>query len=172
MYYIVYIYMLMNDSIKLYFFPKVADYGFHALTLLSLLFYASDIFIRSFHEPKYFFGFFFFADVFCAVMILGSAFIENISQWITISFLKILMVCKITKIIFSYKDIMRKRKLKKKKFEEMKKKRNKVGSSGSTSLMAKNGPMTSKEKIKAKMSIFGFGKPDARSNYSETERSD
>lgn len=47
-------------------------------------------------------------------MVLGSAFIEDISDWITISFLKVLMVVKITNIIFAYKNFMRRRKLKKK----------------------------------------------------------
>lgn len=53
-YYMVYVYMLLNDSIKLYFFPKWADYAFHGLTVVSIIAYAIDIVFRSTHEKKYF----------------------------------------------------------------------------------------------------------------------
>ncbi len=139
-YYIIYAYMMMNDSVKLYFFPSWADIAFNSLTVLSVILYIIDIIFRSIQEQKYFLRFFFIVDVGCVFLILGSAFIENISYWITLSFLKILMVVKITNIIFAYKEFMRKRKIKKKL------KNSKKGGKGSSSLLGSKGAMAQKKK--------------------------
>ncbi len=45
-YYTVYLYMLMNDSIRLYFFPKWADIPFTILTFISAFLYVIDIVFR------------------------------------------------------------------------------------------------------------------------------
>lgn len=96
---------------KLYFFPKIADNIINAVTFVLLVFHILDLILRSIVEPKYFPYFFFWADVICVFFIVASAIITSISLWITLSFLKILMVLKVTKIILTYKEFRWSRKM-------------------------------------------------------------
>lgn len=107
-YWIMYIYLLIKDSMKLYFFPKIMDIPINILTFILLIWFVIDIILRCFTDKGYFFWFFFFADLACLFFIVSSAVVTSISIWITLSFLKILMVLKITSLIQAYKEWRRK----------------------------------------------------------------
>jgi hypothetical protein len=117
-YWIIYAYLMLNESIKLFFFPKWADIPFNILTSMCGVLYIIDICFRCFLEVKYFPRFFFFTDIASILFIFACAFIENISYWITLSFLKIIMVVRITNILMAYKEWNRARKNKKKAKQE------------------------------------------------------
>lgn len=122
-FWIIYTYLLLNDSIKLYFLPKMADYPINALTFICLLYFIIDMIIRCFTEKRYFPWFYFWVDIADIFFIASSAIIQSISLWITLSFLKILMVLKIAKLIQTYKEWRWARKIKKKiKQEKLNKK--------------------------------------------------
>lgn len=99
-----YIYLLINDSVKLYLFPMFMDIPINILTFLLLIWYVLDIIVRCFTDKGYFFRFFFWADIVCLFFIVSSTIVTSISIWITLSFLKILMVLKITSLIQAYKE--------------------------------------------------------------------
>jgi len=68
----------------------------NVLTFLLLILFLVDLVLRCFTEKGYFARFYFWADIACTFFIVAAALITSISLWITLSFLKILMVLKIT----------------------------------------------------------------------------
>ena len=113
-FYIIYIYMMLNDAIKLFFFPKWADMIFLVFTLIGIIIFVIDIIVRCVVQKGYFPYFFFWVDCANVIFILGSAVIQDVSLWITLSFLKVLMLVKITDVIMSVKEKRREWKIKKK----------------------------------------------------------
>jgi len=65
--------MMLNDTVKLTFFPKPADIFFNGLTLLVGIVWMVDIIIRSITENRYVLRFFFWTDVFSLIFITFSA---------------------------------------------------------------------------------------------------
>lgn len=121
-YSIIYLYLMINEAIKLAIFEKQADLYFNIVTCLACVIYATDIVFRSMFQDNYILKFFFFTDIVSIFLILGAAFAMNISQWNGLAFSKMIMVVRITDVVISYKDWVRSRKYKKKIIEERLKK--------------------------------------------------
>ena len=100
---------MVNDAIKLSLLPKAADLPINVLTFLCLMYYLVHCVLKCITNMKYRFSFFFLCDLASMIFIIGSAIINNISNWITLSFLKIVMVVKVTDIIMDFKVWNRKR---------------------------------------------------------------
>jgi hypothetical protein len=107
-----YLYLLLNDSVKLYLLPNFMDIPVNIITFFLLIWLIVDIVLRCITDRGYFLRFYFWADIACVFFIIGSAIIEIISYWILFSFLKILMVLKITSLIQAYKEWRRRMKYK------------------------------------------------------------
>lgn len=155
-YWILYTYMMLNDTIKLTFFPKMADIFFNGLTLFVGVIWVLDITVRSITESGYVLRFFFWTDVSALIFITFSALTQDISRWITVSFLKMVMVVRITNIVTAYKELRRSMKLKNQKREKEKKKNNRrtimdKNRSGSTA------SIISKKKKSVIPAMFNFG---------------
>lgn len=144
-YWIMYVYLMINDSVKLFFFPKFMDLPINILTFLVLIWFVADLILRCFTDKGYFLRFFFFADIACLVFIVASAIIEIISLWILFSFLKILMVLKITSLIQAYKEWRRRLKFRSKMRKERAQRQN-----ANSSILGKGGILAAPKK-----SIFG-----------------
>ena len=142
-----YIYLLINDSVKLYLFPMFMDIPINILTFLLLIWYVVDIIVRCFTDKGYFFRFFFWADIVCLFFIVSSTIVTSISIWITLSFLKILMVLKITSLIQAYKEWRRWLKFRAKIWKEWM-----ARNASNQAILGKNGLLTAP--AKAKKSIF------------------
>lgn len=104
-----YYWLALNDQFRLIFIPKSGDVAFFVFTIIFVVLFILDIIVRSFTEKKYFFNFFFFVDIFSLVIIIYSAAVNDISIFITLSFLKIIMIVRITDLVSSYKAWARKR---------------------------------------------------------------
>jgi len=65
--------MMLNDTIKLTFFPKWADIFFNGLTLFVGIIWMVDIVIRSIVEKSYVLRFFFWTDLSSLIFITFSA---------------------------------------------------------------------------------------------------
>lgn len=67
--------------------------------------FVADIIARSFAEKGYFFKFYFFVDLITVVLIIYSSYVSDISIYITLSFLKIIMIVRITDLVVAYKQV-------------------------------------------------------------------
>ena len=110
----IYGYLMINDAVKLSLLPKAADWPVNVLTFMCVIYYATHSVVKNFTNKEYRFSFFLWCDIASMIFIIGSAVVSDISNWITLSFLKIVMVVKVTDIIMEFKAWNRKRKLVKK----------------------------------------------------------
>lgn len=108
-----YYWLALNDQFRLIFIPKSGDVAFFVFTIIFVILFILDILVRSFVEKKYFFNFFFFVDIFSVVIIIYSSWVSDISIFITLSFLKIIMIVRVTHLVLSYKAWVRSRLMKK-----------------------------------------------------------
>lgn len=68
-----------------------------------------DIVSRSIVEEGYFLRFFFLVDVFSLVIIFASIIVTDVAFYIVLSFLKTIMIVRITQIVVSYRKFARKK---------------------------------------------------------------
>lgn len=112
-YFIMYYWLALNDQFRLIFIPKSGDVAFFVFTLLFILIFIFDIIARSYSEKGYFLKFFFLVDIFSIIVIIFSSIVNDISLFITLSFLKIIMIVRVTDVVMNYKAWNRKRLMKK-----------------------------------------------------------
>lgn len=87
------------------FIPPSADVIFLTVTILFLILFVADIICRSIAEKGYVCRFFFFVDLAAVIIIAYSSFVSDISIFITLSFLKIIMIIRTTDIVIAYKQV-------------------------------------------------------------------
>ena len=112
-YFIMYYWLALNEPVRLIFIPKSGDVAFFIFTLIFILVFIFDIIARSYSEKGYFLKFFFFVDIFSIIVIIFSSVVNDISTFITLSFLKIIMIVRVTDVVMNYKAWNRKRLMKK-----------------------------------------------------------
>ena len=108
-YYIMYYWLALNDQVRLIFVPKSGDVAFFVFTIMFVIIFVFDIIARAFSEKGYFMNFFFLVDIFCLIVIIYSSTVTDISLFITLSFLKLIMIVKITDLVMNYKAWSRQR---------------------------------------------------------------
>lgn len=104
-YFTMYYWLALNDHFKMIFIPPSADVIFLTVTILFLILFVADIICRSIAEKGYVCRFFFFVDLAAVIIIAYSSFVSDISIFITLSFLKIIMIIRTTDIVIAYKQV-------------------------------------------------------------------
>lgn len=116
-YFIIYYWLALNDHFRLLFVGKNGDTPFLVFTVMflskslmyktrNIVIFTFDILWRSIAESGYFFRFFFFVDLSSMFIIAWSSFVSDISTYIILSFLKIIMIVKVTELVVTYKQVM------------------------------------------------------------------
>jgi hypothetical protein len=105
-YFCVYYWLALNDHFRLIFIPKSGDIAFFIFTLMLVIVFIVDIIARSFAEKGYFPRFYFVVDIFSACIIVYSSSVTSVSIFITVSFLKIIMIVRITDMVSAYKQVI------------------------------------------------------------------
>lgn len=108
-YFICYYFLALNDHFRLLILQKGQDNIFLGFSIFFILLFLIDIITRAVVEPGYFFRFFFFVDCISMVIIIGSLMVTNVSFYVVLSFLKTIMIVRVTDIVVRYKKWQRKR---------------------------------------------------------------
>jgi len=108
-YFISYYFLALNDHFRVLLLSKSQDTMFLVFTLIFLVVFMANITLNSFVEPGYLLRFFFFVDCISFVIIFASIFVTNVSIYVVLSFLKTIMIVRVTNIVVSYRKYSRKK---------------------------------------------------------------
>ena len=106
-YYFCYYFLALNDHLRLLLLSKDQDIIFLVFTIIFTLVFVQDIITRSIVEAGYFLRFFFLVDCFSLIIIFASVIVNDVGLYITLSFLKTIMIVRVTQIVVSYRKYAR-----------------------------------------------------------------